>query len=292
MNTLPDPRHEAFSRLLASGHDFPSAYVHAGYSVKNIKTRSRQLASHPAIRARVAHLQKCLPEINDLQQHFAPSLRLMPETQDQMLAWLWQVMNGTRKVLPLQLRAATLFCRLKGWHLTKPLPAEQQPQPKAAHLTDLEQTLLAGLNRQNIAQELTGLPTPTGAIDQFRSQMADLDLIAYFDSPQTRPYPQPIPESELPNLLPTPKPAPPPIPPTEIAHLEDRLTSLETEITTHLTLHRHPPITSPKPPNGEPTSPPQSIDPQPFIPLNPQMGKKSTPHPLPPTLYPHKKTAS
>src|SRR5688572_15352137 len=98
--TLPDPRHEAFAFALARGLSPRLAYVEAGYSSSNARLRSQELAADPAILARVEHLKACLPHIEAMKARFAPSLLLMPETPDELLAWLWQIMSGTRQIMP------------------------------------------------------------------------------------------------------------------------------------------------------------------------------------------------
>lgn len=180
--TLPDPRHEAFATHLASGHDPVTAYLQAGFSAKNANLRSRQLARSPEIVLRTAHLRTCLPQIAELRDRFAPSLLLMPQTREEMLVWLWQIMNGSRPVLPLQFRAAALYCRLQGWHLNRPNRSSQaeaiSPAPSAASepttLSDTQRALLASLNRQTLASDLTGLPPAEEALTRFTSLMADL----------------------------------------------------------------------------------------------------------------------
>ena len=200
MHTLPDPRHETFASLRASGHDVASAYVHAGYSVKNIKQRSRKLLQNPAIQARINHLRGCLPRIVELHDHHCPSLLLMPETRHEMLVWLWQVMNGTREVRPAQMRAAGLYCRMRGWHLGKGLPAAESPAP--ADITPAEQALLAMASRENIAHERTGTPRSPESLTRFQTLMADHALPSLRQDTLGRPIPAPeaIP---LPPTIPT-----------------------------------------------------------------------------------------
>ncbi|GAA5138371.1 hypothetical protein GCM10023213_17050 [Prosthecobacter algae] len=173
--TLRDPRHEAFAFHLASGHSASAAYLLAGFSPNNARTRAKDLATAPSIRARTAHLKTCLPHITELRNHHAPSLLLMPETQEQMLAWLWQVISGARTVLPIQLRAATLFCRLRGWHLAKNLLA--QPQPEAAPLSDEERHILATFSRHTAANDLATRPTASESLVTYTAAMADLALL-------------------------------------------------------------------------------------------------------------------
>lgn len=173
--TLRDPRHEAFAFHLASGHSASAAYFLAGFSPNNARTRAEDLAATPSIRARTAHLKTCLPHITELRNHHAPSLLLMPETQEQMLAWLWQVISGARTVLPIQLRAATLFCRLRGWHLAKNLLA--QPQPEAAPLSDEERHILATFSRHTVANDLATRPTAPESLVTYTAAMADLALL-------------------------------------------------------------------------------------------------------------------
>ncbi|GAA5141029.1 hypothetical protein GCM10023213_24550 [Prosthecobacter algae] len=190
--TLPDPRHEAFATHLASGHDPVTAYLQAGFSAKNANLRSRQLARSPEIVLRTAHLRTCLPQIAELRDRFAPSLLLMPQTREEMLVWLWQIMNGSRPALPLQFRAAALYCRLQGWHLNRPnrssqteaiSPAESASSEPA--LSDTQRALLASLNRQTLASDLTGLPPAEEALTRFTSLMADLHgLTAQAPTPQ------------------------------------------------------------------------------------------------------------
>ena len=189
--TLSDPRHEAFATHLASGHNPVTAYLQAGFSAKNANLRSRQLARSPEIVLRTAHLRSCLPQITELRDRFAPSLLLMPQTREEMLVWLWQVMNGSRPVLPLQFRSAALYCRLQGWHLNRPNRSSQaeaiSPAPSAASapLSDTQRALLASLNRQTLASDLTGLPPAEEALTRFTSLMADLHgLTAQAPTPQ------------------------------------------------------------------------------------------------------------
>ncbi len=99
----------------------------------------------------------------------------MPETQEQMLAWLWQVISGARTVLPIQLRAATLFCRLRGWHLAKNLLA--QPQSEAAPLSDEERHILATFSRHTLANDLATRPTTPESLVTYTAAMADLALL-------------------------------------------------------------------------------------------------------------------
>lgn len=173
--TLRDPRHEAFAFHLASGHPASAAYLLAGYSPNNARTRAEDLAATPSIRARIAHLKTCLPQITELRDRHAPSFLLMPETQEQMLAWLWQVISGARTILPIQLRAATLFCRLRGWHLAKNLLA--QPQPEAAPLSDEERHILATFSRHSVANDLATRPVAPESLVTYTAAMADLALL-------------------------------------------------------------------------------------------------------------------
>jgi len=224
--TLPDPRHEAFATHLASGQDPVSAYLQAGFSVKNAKLRSRQLARSPAIILRTAHLKICQPQIAELRDHFAPSLLLMPETKAEMLAWFWQVMNGSRSVQPLQLRAATLFCRLRGWHVarhpqrtfaTDNAPSSNQGSKSLTKLSASQRAVLANLNREILASELTGFPASTETLLHFQSLMADLQLTstqpaAQTSSPPSEPISAPQaaslpPAQAIPQQIPTPSPA-------------------------------------------------------------------------------------
>jgi hypothetical protein len=228
MLTLPDPKHEAFATLRASGHDVASAYLHAGFSVKNVKSRARKLVRNPDIQARIDHLKSCLPRITELQAHHCPSLRLMPETRHEMLVWLWQVMNGTRAVKPAQMRAATLYCRMRGWHLAKLLPDEDpststsipattaepsastSPTPSPVEtITQHEQAILAMINVENIAHERTGMPLPQQKVFKFQSLMADQAHTCCRSTPIGLPIPEPIPELAQPPVPGSPQPIAP-----------------------------------------------------------------------------------
>ncbi|GAA5139994.1 hypothetical protein GCM10023213_21730 [Prosthecobacter algae] len=259
MHTLPDPRHETFASLRASGHDVASAYVHAGYSVKNIKQRSRKLLQNPAIQARINHLRGCLPRIAELHDHHCPSLLLMPETRHEMLVWLWQVMNGTREVRPAQMRAATLYCRMRGWHLGKGLPSAESPAP--ADITPAEQALLAMASRENIAHERTGTPRSPESLTRFQTLMADHALPSLRQDTLGRPIPTPIPTpTPAPEAILTPLAAhasphesrnqnPPPVYPAHSAILS-KIPLPESESASHsfppsLFLHQSSPLESP-----------------------------------------------
>ncbi len=174
--TLPDARHEAFAFHVASGYQPGCAYTMAGFSGNNARSRGRDLLQEPNVRDRAAYLRTCLPRMTRLRDRFAPSLILMPETQDQMLAWLWQVMNGTRRVLPLQLRAATLFARMKGWHLTKPLP-QGEPAPAPTPLVDDERQVLAALSAETVGHDLALRAPSSRRIVGLSSDLADIALV-------------------------------------------------------------------------------------------------------------------
>jgi hypothetical protein len=208
--TLTNPRHEAFALALARGHLPATAYRLAGFSDSNAKARALALAQEPHIAARIQHLRACLPHIETVHQHFAPSLLLVPETRGEMIAWLWQIANGTRAVVPTQLRAATLLCRLKGWHLKPPAappadpspdgdapsvapnatPSEQPaPPPKPPPLIPSERATLARMGRLQAESEATLQSLPAEQTDRFYSTMADLAIIAAHRYPETRPVP-------------------------------------------------------------------------------------------------------
>jgi hypothetical protein len=254
MHTLPDPRHETFASLRASGHDVASAYVHAGYSVKNIKQRSRKLLHNPSIQARINHLKACLPRIAELHDHHCPSLLLMPETRHEMLVWLWQVMNGTREVRPAQMRAATLYCRMRGWHLGKGLPAAESSTP--ADITPAEQALLAMASRENIAHERTGTPRPPESLTRFQTLMADHALPSLRQDSLGRPIPTPAPHSHptpevtltpltsLPSPLKSSIQNPPPVNPANSAILS-KIPLPESESAPHKSLSQNPPPINP-----------------------------------------------
>lgn len=187
--TLSNPRHEAFAMALARGH-YPSvAYRLAGFSDNNAKARSAELLQNPDILARTEHLRACLPQIESTTNRFAPSLLLMPETKEEMTAWLWQVMSGTRTIVPHQLRAATLFCRLKGWHLRTLLPNQTEPAASPTDLTDHERHLLAHHSQHVIACDSQMLPPTPETTAAYLSTMADLALLAADQFPDTRPIP-------------------------------------------------------------------------------------------------------
>ena len=172
--SLPNPRHEAFALYLAAGHTPESAYLQAGFSSNNVKARAKRLAKDPDIRDRVADLRPCLPRIADLHHRFAPSLMIMPETRQQMIAWLWQVMSGTRRLQPLQFRAAALFARLNGWHLTKPIPPDQEKP--AVPLTSAEAAALAAYNTLTAEADTACQPVDKDHLHHLYSALADLAL--------------------------------------------------------------------------------------------------------------------
>ncbi|TDU81202.1 hypothetical protein EI77_00505 [Prosthecobacter fusiformis] len=255
--TLKEPRHESFAFHLASGLEPKNAYHFAGFSPNNAKARAEELAQDPDIQDRVNHLKSTLPNTTRLRDRFAPSLLLMPETQDQMLAWLWQVMNGTRKVLPLQLRAATLFCRLKGWHLLKPIPAEQQAPP--IPLMEEERHILATFNQHTLTQDLSARPSDPSSLITYHAHMADTALLACVHFPKERPLLHPSPLAKPKNSVAPPAPTAPESTPETLP--QESATSPDEEAAS---------------PHGETPSPSQPVEPQLKTPPNPQMGKNSS----------------
>lgn len=203
MFKLQNPRHETFALAIAQGATPEAAYHRAGFSDNNRKARSLQLAQEPEIAERITYLKYSLPRIDNLRDRFAPSVLLMPETASQMKAWLWQVANGTREILPIQLRAATLLCRLNGWHLpsrkadpaspaatpdslipasnsnsapdsnSSPAPA-YSPSPNESHL-------LATFNKHTITHDTAIRPVPETDSQTFYSSMADVALLDAMD---------------------------------------------------------------------------------------------------------------
>ncbi len=291
--SLPDSRHESFAFHLASGYAPAGAYVLAEFSPNNAKARAEELCKDQAIQDRVAHYRACLPRIHELRDRFAPSLLLMPETQDQMLAWLWQVMNGTRQVTPLQLRAATLFSRMKGWSLARPQaasssadaalsgeqssPAQSRPTP----LKDSEQQFLATFNVHNIATDRSLRTPDEPSLVNFFAGMA-----RYAPAPQSAPdlqleKPSPIPAAPAHSYQASPSShsAPP-------AQEQQNTPELQLEKSSPvpavpLSLLHLPPALSPSSwgSMGKPNPHPKTLIPNQLAAKNPKWGKlKNRPH--------------
>ena len=242
--TLADPRHEAFAVHLASGDSAASAYIRAGYSAGNARARSQELARDPDIQDRIRHLRTCLPQAAEFKDRFAPSLLLMPETQDQMLAWLWQVMNGTRKILPIQMRAAALFCRMRGWHLTKPLAPGQQPP--VTPLMDEERHILATFSRHVVETDLASRPCGDPSLVSYYSGMADAALLASLQNP-AQPSP-PAPETLGTSASPiVPRPSPHGEPQSPSQNIEPQLLKAKNPQMGTISIIPTLPATSPSP---------------------------------------------
>ncbi|HYF35935.1 MAG TPA: hypothetical protein VD994_11635, partial [Prosthecobacter sp.] len=208
--TLPDSRHEAFALALAQGMPPTAAYIHAGHTGNNAKARGAALAKDPDIAQRADYLRACLPRIRDLQARFAPSTLFIPQTKDQLQAWLWQVATGARQVTALQFRAAALLARLKGWHLAShtsntakpkrphrsadpegmpPPPDDPQPNPTPdpGSQPDLITTLgpeerahLADFIQQTITADTASALMPPELEAAFLSRMADAFLVTLY----------------------------------------------------------------------------------------------------------------
>ncbi|HYE76648.1 MAG TPA: hypothetical protein VEI97_01550, partial [bacterium] len=215
--TLPNSRHEAFAQALAQGYPPPFAYTHAGFDSRNAKARASRLAKNKTIRQRVKILTTTLPRIQALQARFAPSALLMPESKEQMAAWLWQIATGQRHILPHQLRAATLFARLNGWHLLTP-SRPKHPSPHTADpatpvsfpVTPAQRSLLTTLAQQIIAADQAHQPLSPDLAQAFLATMTDT-LIGSPDHPPPQP-----PEAEATEAPSTP--AEPPLSPEDEAY--------------------------------------------------------------------------
>ena len=268
MHTLPNPRWESFALTLAAGCSPEESYRDAGFSDKNAKARAQALRDHPDIKARVAHLRTCLPRILTLQQRFAPSFLVMPQSREEMVAWLWQVMSGSRRIPPMQLRAATLFVRLNGWHLTKPTPpGEGKP---VEFLNDQERHALALFSSINAETDAQLQPPDEADSRNLYSALADAalkhppSLIATYAPNYLTPEPaaETVPAPAAPT---TPQPPAPSPKPAAVSPRTTEARKTPTPVCTPLPQSTPPPaaattVTAKNPaaapaPNGEPKSP-------------------------------------
>ncbi|MDZ4289212.1 MAG: hypothetical protein U0984_14700 [Prosthecobacter sp.] len=73
----------------------------------------------------------------------------MPQTRKEMLAWFWAVANGTRSILPGQMRAAQFFAKMQGWALPAPGQTPTAEEVAAAeerrHLKKMEKIAMGYL---------------------------------------------------------------------------------------------------------------------------------------------------
>ncbi|MDZ4288947.1 MAG: hypothetical protein U0984_13355 [Prosthecobacter sp.] len=144
-SSLDNPRHEAFALALAVGETPAGAYDAVGFHPKNRKSRAEALSQQPDIVARVKHLVarvkhlvENVPNLVDLWRTHALNFYTMPEpsgretaseaarrvrtrvaspkqTPRRMNGWLWQVINGRRKIDRMQMQAVRLYVRLNHW---------------------------------------------------------------------------------------------------------------------------------------------------------------------------------
>jgi hypothetical protein len=269
--TLTDPRHEAFALHVASGMPPSCAYTEAGFSANNANARSKELLQDPDIQDRIGHLKFSLPKSAELKDRYAPSLLLMPQTHEEMLAWLWQVMSGTRKILPIQLRAATLFARMKGWHLAKPPPPEEASAPQPTPLIPGERQALHDLGDITFSSDITQIPCHPNHIQRYHSEMADLALIAGIHHPESRRVLSPSPAVLLPEDI-----EPPESPPSTQGLL---VQASSTTVAPDPQVSPSFPQPTLRTDHGDPKSPSQPLHPQSLTSIHPQMGKNPhTPH--------------
>lgn len=196
---LADSRHEAFALALAEGAPPAAAYKHAGFPAKNAKARGAALAKDPDVIHRVDYLRCCLPLVCDLQARFAPSTLLLPQTREEMLAFLWQITTGARTITPVQMRAAALVSRIQGWHLAanarSPAPpadaskTARQTSPPAPLKTSggsHEHAVLAAAAAEVAAADSALTPLDPQRTAQLKSAIADAFLrdIAHLIDPE------------------------------------------------------------------------------------------------------------
>ncbi|MDZ4288253.1 MAG: hypothetical protein U0984_09850 [Prosthecobacter sp.] len=133
MPPLLNPRYEAFAFALAAGSTVGEAYDEAGFHPNNRRSRADLLSQSPKVQARVAHLRATLDPAA-LRRRHAPACTTLPQTQEDMKAWLWQIMAGVRKINIRQWQAAKLFARMSGWDallrkdLNQAKPGAQRPE--------------------------------------------------------------------------------------------------------------------------------------------------------------------
>ncbi|MDZ4288721.1 MAG: hypothetical protein U0984_12220 [Prosthecobacter sp.] len=136
MPPLLNPRYEAFAFALAAGSTVGEAYDEAGFHPNNRRSRADMLSQSPKVQARVAHLRATLDPAA-LRRRHAPAFTTIPQTKEDMKAWLWQIMAGVRKISIRQWQAAKLFARMNGWdallrkELSKAKPGAPQPATPA-----------------------------------------------------------------------------------------------------------------------------------------------------------------
>ncbi|MDZ4286785.1 MAG: hypothetical protein U0984_02440, partial [Prosthecobacter sp.] len=148
MLPLENPRHEAFAFALATGSIPSDAYRSVGYSAKNCKVRALDLVRRPGVIERINFLLEHLPHASQLRWLHAPEFTTMPESVEQMSAWLWQAMNGSRKLTSTQWQAAKLYSKLHKWG-----PILPGKYASSMVMTESSRRSLALLNAVRVAQE-------------------------------------------------------------------------------------------------------------------------------------------
>ena len=167
---LENPRHEAFAFALASGASPADAYDSAGFSSKNRKARAQALSEHPDILARIERIYDEMPDVEDIHWNHGRPFTTMPESRERMSVWVWQVMQGARKLTPAQLQAAKLFTRLRSWDREPCIP---EPPMR---ITDSGFQSLAILSAVQAAREsqLIDAPLATEADNDAEPQLAPI----------------------------------------------------------------------------------------------------------------------